>query len=208
MTDSSGKEIEGKNVVIRFGGWVSPKLYSYDYQGNPEEVTSVGSPYVLSDDLPSEFANAYCGGKNCWIDTNGKSSLFTIPVDAIPSFTRYEYSFDEIYSINNRLDFGDPKELYVNSSELTILPNNLYSYWRNYLSDLYNVNTKVMKVKVERGCLGGPGGAGTKPKDAFGELYWFDNSIWALNKMTTGGGDLVDCEFIRVNDIHNYKGEG
>ena len=208
MTDSSGKEIEGKNVVIRFGGWVSPKLYSYDYQGNPEEVTSVGSPYVLSDDLPSEFANAYCGGKNCWIDTNGKSSLFTIPVDAIPSFTRYEYDFGEIYSINNRLDFGDPKELYVNSSELTILPNNLYSYWRNYLSDLYNVNTKVMKVKVERGCLGGPGGAGTKPKDAFGELYWFDNSIWALNKMTTGGGDLVDCEFIRVNDIHNYKGEG
>lgn len=203
MTDSSGKEIEGKNVVIRFGGWISPKLYSYDYQGNPEEVTLVGSPYVLSDDLPSEFANAYCGGKNCWIDTNGKSSLFTIPVNSIPSFTRYEYTYDEIYSINNRLDFGDPKELYVNSSELTILPNNLYSYWRNYLSDLYNVNTKVMKVKVVRECLGG-----SKPKDAFGELYWFDNSIWALNKMTTGGSNLVDCEFIRVNDIHNYKGEG
>ena len=212
MTDSSGKEIEGKNVVIRFGGWVSPKLYSYDYtagpdQGNPEEVTLVGSPYVLSDDLPSAFANAYCGGKNCWIDTNGKSSLFTIPVDAIPSFTRYEYDFGDVqntnYLINNRLDFGDPKELYVNSSELTILPNNLYSYWRGYLSDLYNVNTKVLKVKVVRECLGGP-----KPKDAFGELYWFDNSIWALNKMTTGGNNLVDCEFIRVNDIHNYKGEG
>ena len=203
MTDSSGKEIEGKNVVIRFGGWVSPKLYSYDYQGNPEEVTSMGSPYILSDDMPSEFANAYCGGKNCWIDTNGKSSLFTIPVNAIPSFTRYEYTYGETYSINNRLDFGDPKELYVNSSELELLPNNLYTYWRDYLRDLYNVNTKVLKVKVVRECLGG-----SKPKDAFGELYWFDNSIWALNKMTTGGDNLVDCEFIRVNDIRNYKGEG
>ena len=161
----------------------------------------------MSDDLPSAFANAYCGGKNCWIDTNGKNSLFTIAVDAIPSFTRYEYDFGDEqnpnYLINNRLDFGDPKELYVNSSELTILPNNLYSYWRGYLSDLYNVNTKVLKVKVVRECLGG-----SKPKDAFGELYWFDNSIWVLNKMTTGGGNLVDCEFIRVNDIHNYKGEG
>ena len=108
----------------------------------------MGSPYVLSDDMPSEFANAYCGGKNCWIDTNGKSSLFTIPVNAIPSFTRYEYIYGEIYSINNRLDFGDPKELYVNSSELTLLPNNLYSYWRDYLRDLYNVNTKVLKVRM------------------------------------------------------------
>lgn len=209
MTDSSGKEIDGKNVIIRFGGWVSPKLYSYDdstSQGNPEVVTLVGSPYILSDDMPSDFANAFCGGKNCWIDTNGKSSLFTIPVNTIPSFTRYEYTFDDIYSIDNRLDFGDPKELYVNSSELVTISSKLYTYWRDYLSDLYNVNTRKLQVKVERGCLGG---AGTKPKDAFGELYWFDGSIWVLNKMATSvNSDLVDCEFIRVNDINNYKGEG
>lgn len=203
FTDASSKEIDGKNVVIRFGGWVSPKLYSYDYQGVPSEVTTVGSPYILSDDMPSNFANAFCGGKNCWIDTNGKNSLFTIAIDTIPSFTRYEYVFEETYSIDNRLDFGDPKELYVNSSELGLVTNKLYTYWRDYLSDLYNVNTKVLKTKVERSCLRGP-----KPKDAFGGLYWFDGSIWALNKMTTGGDDLVDCEFIRVNDIHNYKGEG
>lgn len=209
MTDSSGKEIEGKNVVIRFGGWVSPKLYSYDYQGNPEEVTLVGSPYVLSDDMPGDFATAFCGGKNCWIDTNGKSSLFTIPVNTIPSFTRYEYTFggletDTNYLIDNRLDFGDPKELYVNSSELVTISSKLYTYWRDYLNDLYNVNTKVLKVKVERGCLGGP-----KPKDAFGELYWFDGSIWVLNKITSPvASELADCEFIRVNDINNYKGEG
>ena len=44
-------------------------------------------------------------------------------------------------------------------------------------------------------------------QDLMRDFYWYDNTIWMLNKienysMTTD--DLTECEFVKVKDIKNY----
>jgi hypothetical protein len=39
------------------------------------------------------------------------------------------------------------------------------------------------------------------------KFYWFDNSIWILNKIDgfdIGSDGTTRCEFIRVQDMSNY----
>lgn len=39
------------------------------------------------------------------------------------------------------------------------------------------------------------------------KFYWFDNSIWILNKIDSfdiNSNNTVRCEFIKVQDMNNY----
>ena len=85
----------------------------------------------------------------------------------------------------DRVNYSDDTTLYAN-------------YWKAFYDDQFDVNTKKVTcyVKLDR-----------VNQDMMRKFYYFDNSIWVLNKIDsydiTSYG-TTRCEFIKVQDIYNY----
>lgn len=144
--------------------------------------------FHLSDDLPD-----YMIDKPCWNLTTQNSIALT----EIPHFSRFQVVNNEIVKT---LDFGNARELYVPGLTYGDGCSIYQSQWRNYLMDRFNENTRIVTLKVNlQGLQVG--------NELLRKFYWFDNSIWVLNKiknysLTTT--DPVECEFIQVQDKENY----
>jgi hypothetical protein len=80
------------------------------------------------------------------------------------------------------------------SEDTTVYAN----YWKAFYDDQFDVNTKKVTcyVKLDR-----------VNQDMMRKFYYFDNSIWILNKIDsfdiTSYG-TTRCEFIKVQDMQNY----
>lgn len=108
------------------------------------------------------------------------------------------YVIDKNNNVTESLDFGLPREMYVDkvnySEDTTIYAN----FWDSFYRDQFNVNTKKVTcyVKLERA-----------KQDLLRKFYFFDNAIWILNKIdsydVTSYG-TTRCEFIKVQDMRNY----
>ena len=125
-------------------------------------------------------------------------------VNGYPWFSRCEYGWNRQTNKlvqHNSLDFGAPSEIYVNSCELE--NSGIYSkYWEPYIKDIYNANTRVLKIKVKASSI-----IRGEIKECVRSFYSFENALWVLQKRNnyTPGDELVDCEFVKVNDKANYK---
>lgn len=190
---SDNKMEDGSNVLVVFNRMVEPTYYT---AGGNIGLASVDF-YLTSD--TQEMLNLN-GGKPCWNYYRDNTAL---SVNVLPSFRRSYINKD--YNINKgSVDFGAPKEVYVKDYDYTDLEsqqNHIYDKrWKYYFHDLYDVNTKIMKCKVNL--------RGLQVNDALlGCLFWFNNTLWTINKisnhsMTTD--DLTECEFVKVKDIKNY----
>ena len=200
LADKEGKFIDGKNVLISYRGKVVPGVYTYA-GGIFTKRRNV--PYILSDDLDVAVGSE---GKQCWIDTDGKANDHVIVLNGIPSFTRARFDYSKpTYIQHPEGDFGNPKEIYT-SRGVTFSPEptgTIYErYWKSYINDIYNANTRVLKIKVKASSI-----IRGEIKECFRSFYSFENALWALQKINnyTPGDELVDCEFVKVNDKANYK---
>ena len=168
-----GKPVDATNVLLFWEGH-----NTYDY-------------FNLSDDVPAmDILN---DGVPCWILNPGSSTGLSIPI-----FQRYVYG--SFWSVEASLDFGVPLEMdipQINYREGTTI----YSkFWKNYLRDRYDVNTKVMTCRVNFGGL-------QVGQELLRKFFWFDNSLWVLNKISNYSlttYDPVECEFVQVQDKNNY----
>ena len=161
-----------------------------DYKGN-------AVPFWITDDL-SEMA-ALNDKTACFLWTtsetfNGKQ--IAIKKTSLPQYI--SYIIDKNNNVTESLDFGLPREMYVDrvnySDDTTLYAN----YWKAFYDDQFDVNTKKVTcyVKLDRA-----------NQDMMRKFYFFDNSIWVLNKIdsydVTSYG-TTRCEFIKVQDINNY----
>ena len=168
-----GKPVDATNVLMFWEGY-----NTYDY-------------FNLSDDVPAmDLLNE---GVPCWILNPGSSAGLRIPI-----FQRYVYGRE--WTIKNSLDFGIPSEMDI--PQITYKGDaTIYSkFWKNYLRDRYDVNTKVMTCRVNFGGL-------QVGQDLLRKFFWFDNSLWVLNKISNYSlttYDPVECEFVQVQDKNNY----
>lgn len=168
-----GKPVDATNVLMFWEGY-----NTYDY-------------FNLSDDVPAmDLLN---DGVPCWILNPGSSAGLMIPI-----FQRYFYGRE--WTIKNSLDFGIPSEMDI--PQITYKGDaTIYSkFWKNYLRDRYDVNTKVMTCRVNFGGL-------QVGQDLLRKFFWFDNSLWVLNKINNYSlttYDPVECEFVQVQDKNNY----
>lgn len=186
------KSIDGSNVLVFFNGTrncISP---------NSTELN-----YWLTDDIP---AMDYLNGGSCWLYTNSESDAngeqIAIKVRQLPVFGRY-LANESNTNIQYSFDFGQPRMLYVpyyQTNEESTIYNN---FWKTYIEDLYDVNTKVLDcyVRLE-----------DKPNPEWlRKFYWFDNSIWRINKIqdwNISSFETTKMQFIKVQDISNYSSEG
>lgn len=186
--DSDNAPTDGNNCLVFFSGFKDIT------SGRTNPLT-----YILSDD--NVYQTAYNEGTPCWLFTKYEvvdNRRLCWKLDKLPVFERYLTSTNS-GTISKSLDFGSAQELYVPNYSLTDDTNIYHNFWRTYLSDLFDVNTRQMTcyVKID-----------TNPGiDWLKRFYWFDNSIWTINKISDwnpASEETTKCEFIKVQDIDNY----
>jgi len=176
FADAEGKMVDGKDVLL--------------YLNRFETYAS----FKVTDDLP--LMGAVNAGKPCWILDEGAG------VD-IPCFARYiaGWRYGK-YRITDSLDFGVPRQLDI-PSVIYNPDSTLYEErWKAYITDRYDVDTQVMKCRVDFKGIGLQVGHGLLRR-----FYYYDNSLWVLNKIVNYSlttYDPVECEFIKVQDKDNY----
>ena len=158
--------------------------------------------YYITDDVAD--MGLLNDGMPCWLNTtdeyNANDQKIAVRRLTLPFFTRDIYSEHTEGNIIHSWNFGHPKETYVPRTYSTEGDGLYDKMWANYIRDLYNVNTKVVNASVR---LTG------KPNPSWlRRYYWWDNVIWRCNAITdwnVSTFDTTDVEFIKVNDMDNYK---
>lgn len=182
--------LEGTNILCFFGGFMtSPK-------------TSVGGSnqqafYFLTDDVPEMFL--INGETPCWLWTKTEYNSGTKIAKAmtrLPVFSRMLYDENKI---DYTWDFGKVRSTYVPVKAYQDNSTIFERWWSNYISDLYDANTRVVEayVKMEGKVVG----------DWLRAMYWWDNCYWVLteiNDYNITSYATTRCKFVKVNDIANY----
>lgn len=180
--DGERKPLDGANVMLFFTSF--------------KETTDMN--YLLTDDLD---VMARLNNGPCYIITSdltdSAGNTIAIRRTSLPTFSRY-WTPGGQRKVTFSLDFGNPRQFYVPQIYDNIQSTLYYQFYRTYLEDMYDVNTKILTCYVKA------------PKTLTGEdmrqFYWFDNGIWRLNRIidiNPVSDDSVKVEFIKVQDVEN-----
>ena len=174
--DNDGRPLDGSGVLVKRCG-------TFNLEGW----------YNLSDDMQAMFT--LNDGKPCWVLTSG---AWPINLYA-PLMRRIDYDSDG--RIEHTLDFGRVRELSVPGIGYGNSDSTIYElYWKEYLTDRYDRDTKIMRCRVDLSGLD----VGQK---LLSRLYWYENALWVLNKITNYSFttyDTAECEFVQVQDETAY----
>lgn len=187
-----------------------PKACFYELDNNdrkPVDINNVLLFYTGKSNTPDHFwitdDNNYmislCDNV-CWLyterSTDEEGNTIAIRANTIPLFSRYMTAGS---SISRSWDFGEPQEIYIDNVTLGANSDVYDQYWRDYLSDQYNVNARVVTCYVLWDRL---------VREELQRRFWFfDNSVWMLNRIIDhdlNGYKPTKCEFIRIIDTGNY----
>lgn len=182
--DASKKALGTEYTLLFFDGYEDiPSSYNWN----------------LTDDISAMYK---LNNNPCWLmttssaDTNGNT--IALPITHFPKFSRwYEGNKWMIYS----WDFGSPRELYVPNMTNNDEGNIYWNYFKTYYEDAYDVNSKIVNAYVINKDF---------TQDDLRNFYWFDNSIWRLNKIedyNVTSFEGTKCEFVKVQDVNNYTNE-
>lgn len=150
--------------------------------------TSVNKKKIfISNDVP--IINQI-NGNNCYMMTNGN------PIWTSTTTTDREYVQTRIYEYPSFLNHNENYSLLFNETERE---NDLWSlFFKNDVTNIYNRNAKVVTIKYN---------LTEKPQNALKHFYYFDNSIWILNKINDynpNSYDFTEVEFIKITDYSTY----
>ena len=187
--DSKNGATDGNNVLVFFSGF---KDFG---SGRANPIN-----YFLTDD--SYWQSTLNEGSACWLFVSGDKDVNDKPiarkVSSIPVFERYLTDSNGT-TIKKSLDFGTAQELYVPKYGIKEEVNIYSNFWKTYLEDLYDINTKILTVYVRlKGKVG---------YDLLRQFYWFENAVWRINKITDwniGLDDVTKVEFVKVQDLEGY----
>jgi hypothetical protein len=104
--------------------------------------------------------------------------------------------------IDATCEWGEPYARGVNGISHKATPATLFNeWWKKYLTDRYNVDTFKMTCKVNlRGLSVNQG--------LMKNFFYYQGAIFALNAIKNHSLTTLDdteCEFIKVQDIDNYR---
>ena len=185
-------ETDGSGVLVFLNG-------GFNTQG---EWTNVN--YWLTDDVYDMVT--LNEASPCWILTNseydGSNERIAYKLNRLPLFSRTITSSGQTGNIIDSWDFGHPRVTFV-PNVFTTPGDCIYDKcWKNYINDLYDVNTRKLTCYVKLRIDGRPWPYWLR------RFYWFENSIWRLNEikdMNLASYEPTLMEFIKVQDMDNYK---
>lgn len=175
------KPEDGSYVLLFFNGIKETPHYVEGY--------SVRKVYWLTNDHPD--MTLLNQGNPCWNLTGEEISL-----TSLPSFRRNLVGSDN--DIIRSWEWGVPLARAVPGIEGS---TSIYErWWKRYLTDLYDDDTRIMTCKVDlRGLF--------VNQSLMRKIFWYNNSLWRLNKIVNHSlttWDDTECEFIKIQDINNY----
>lgn len=157
--------------------------------------------YYITDDVGD--MGILNDGSPCWINTtsttDGGGNTIAIKRNSLPFFTRDIYDSGEEGNIVHSWNFGHPQDTFVPRSYSTEGDSIYDMCWKDYINDLYDVNTKVVKASMF---------ITERPNPSWlRRYYWWDNSIWRINTLewNVATYDASPVEFIKIQDMDNYK---
>lgn len=175
------------------------------FRGVASTDTSSGSTkYNITDDVPDMI---YLNDATpCWIltyrETDAGGNRIAYQVSNLPYFTRDLVFVGKYGNIVHSWNFGHPQVIF-SPDTYTTDGDSIYDVcWKKYVRDLYNVDTRKLVCYVRAEMDGKPWPYWLR------RFYWFQNSIWVLNSikdMDMGSYDTTKMEFIKVQDMENYK---
>ena len=179
--DDTHKRLDTEGVMLFFTG--------------KQDVTDKGL-YLTDDNSYMTILN----NNPCWLMTNSEydalGAKIASKITELPRFSRYyEGNKYMIYS----WDYGSPRELYVPDIQNNEEGNIYHLYFKNYLTDLYDINTKVVTCYVKAD--------GILTEEYLRKIYWFDNAIWRLNRIydyNPNSPNTTKCEFIKIQNLSSF----
>ena len=186
---TDNKPTDGNNVLVFFSGFKNITT------GRANPIN-----YFLSDD--GFWQSELNDGSPCWLFVSGDKDINGTPiarkVTELPVFERYLTDSDGT-TIKKSLDFGTPQELFIPKYGIKEEVNIYHNFWKTYLEDLYDIDTKILTVYVRlKGKVG---------YELLRQFYWFENAVWRINKITDwniGLEDVTKVEFVKVQDLTGY----
>lgn len=164
------------------------------------------SPSIQIIDDVLEMHDASIGGDEepCWVDTSRVSDYRSVKLHAPSTLRSHEIQQSDDKKITQVFswDLGYPQSNYAKWSTSTYPSSaTIYSnYWKSYITDLYDVNTRILKCYVY-----------LSPTDMtkfsfknfvkIGDTLWHPNQIIDYNPLSK---NPVQVELIKVNDISAY----
>ena len=185
LHDDSNKPSDGSKILLFFDTFVPTKSKVNGDDINYWLTDDNNAMAVLNEDTP------------CWLYTL-KSTNEATPITSIPHFGRYLIN-DSQNIITSSWDFGNVRQLYIPDVYSTQNATIYSQYWKKYISDLYDIDTKKLTCYVTF--------KGKPTEEWLRYFYWFENSIWRISKIidhNVASNGSTKVEFIKVQDITNY----
>ena len=185
LHDDSNKPSDGSKILLFFDTFVPTKSKVNGDDINYWLTDDNNAMAVLNEDTP------------CWLYTLQPTNEAT-PITSIPHFGRYLIN-DSQNIITSSWDFGNVRQLYIPDVYSTQNATIYSQYWKKYISDLYDIDTKKLTCYVTF--------KGKPTEEWLRYFYWFENSIWRISKIidhNVTSNNSTKVEFIKVQDITNY----
>lgn len=214
-TQSDAKQYPYNSTYQGFDLFDKPQFHSEDnsaedgaftmlfYRGEKMAASDTAGDiaYFITDDL--EQMISLNDKQPCWIMTDKErgynNEKIAIQRHYLPHFSRY-MSYPETGFITHSWDFGKTLETYIPGTFMTEGCSIYDKFWKNYISDMYDVNSRILSCYVLI--------RGQVNPEWLRRFYFFDNSWWRLNQVkewNPGNYVTTSCEFLKVNDIENYS---
>lgn len=194
--DDDNKSVDGSDVFLLYTGKDSSDRWykaTNNTTYNPSELQN--QRYITDDVDGFDLLNE---NKHCWIDTTRRTGELPLPYATSTDFPKFNRMDLTNKNVDWSLDFGKPAQTYVYSDLVYPETSSISrkTFLDRYISDLYNVNTRVVETKMRI----------EDPHKAIHTVFYFSNSLWVINKMTDFNyeNNLTTVQFIKVNDIKNY----
>ena len=185
LHDDSNKPSDGSKILLFFDTFVPTKSKVNGDDINYWLTDDNNAMAVLNEDTP------------CWLYTLQPTNEAT-PITSIPHFGRYLIN-DSQNIITSSWDFGNVRQLYIPDVYSTQNATIYSQYWKKYISDLYDIDTKKLTCYVTF--------KGKPTEEWLRYFYWFENAIWRISKIidhNVASNGSTKVEFIKVQDITNY----
>lgn len=185
FADGDGGAVDGDSVLLFFDGFKEQK-----------DANGYDIDYMLTDDIEEMFA--LNGDNATWLITPTElvnDRRIAYKYNSLPNFSRYFTNGTN--SIVLSMDMGEPRELYcslASSSSATIYNR----FWRNYLRDQMNVDTRKVNVPL----LFRTG----MDRQTLRDFVRIDEQVYMLNSadFNVGSTGTTSAELIKINDMNNY----
>lgn len=179
--------------------------YSLLFWNQDSSLNNYTPSIQIIDDMESMHDESIGGDEEpCWVDTSTLNTYRSVKLHAPSTLRSHEIqqSADKKITQVFSWDLGYPQSNYAKWSTSTYPSSaTIYSnYWKSYIADLYDVNTRILRCYVY---LSPTEMTKFSFKDfvKIGDTLWHPNQIIDYNPLSN---NPVQVELIKVNDISAY----